>query len=117
MDLGVFLTLASGGSFVKGGGFLFVGGAGNVAVTTIGGDEVTFNAVPVGTVLPVQADYLDPTGAVHDGTTSYPEKYKVSTPPKQEFAGRSEESTVAFVRDRRRRRARNRHKSCRRSAQ
>jgi len=36
------------------GCFLFVGGAGNVAVTTIGGDEVTFNAVPVGTILPVQ---------------------------------------------------------------
>jgi hypothetical protein len=36
------------------GCFLFVGGAGNVAVTTIGGDDVTFNAVPVGTILPVQ---------------------------------------------------------------
>ncbi len=33
---------------------LYVGGAGNVKVTTIGGDVVTFTAVPVGTVLPVQ---------------------------------------------------------------
>jgi hypothetical protein len=36
------------------GCFLYVGGAGNVTVTTLGGDDVTFNAVPVGTVLPVQ---------------------------------------------------------------
>lgn len=36
------------------GCFLYVGGAGNVTVTTIGGDDVTFNAVPVGTILYVQ---------------------------------------------------------------
>lgn len=36
------------------GSFLYVGGAGNVTVTTIGGDDVTFNAVPVGTILYVQ---------------------------------------------------------------
>jgi len=36
------------------GCFLYVGGAGNVKVTTIGQDVVTFTAVPVGTVLPVQ---------------------------------------------------------------
>ena len=36
------------------GAFLFIGGAGNVAVTTIGGDDVIFNAVPVGTILAVQ---------------------------------------------------------------
>jgi hypothetical protein len=36
------------------GCFLYVGGAGNVTVTTLGGDDVTFNAVPIGTVLPVQ---------------------------------------------------------------
>jgi hypothetical protein len=33
---------------------LYIGGAGNVTVTTIGQDVVTFTAVPVGTVLPVQ---------------------------------------------------------------
>lgn len=44
------------------GCFLFVGGAGNVAVTTIGGDDVTFNAVPVGTILPVQVIALKSTG-------------------------------------------------------
>lgn len=44
------------------GAFLFVGGAGNVAVTTIGGDEVTFNAVPIGTILPVQVLKLKSTG-------------------------------------------------------
>ena len=36
------------------GCYLYVGGAGNVKVTTIGQDIVTFTAVPVGTVLPVQ---------------------------------------------------------------
>ena len=36
------------------GCFLYVGGAGNVTVTTIGGDDVTFNAVPIGTILNVQ---------------------------------------------------------------
>lgn len=36
------------------GCFLYVGGAGNVKVTTVGQDVVTFTAVPVGTVLPVQ---------------------------------------------------------------
>ena len=49
------------------GCFLFVGGAGNVAVTTIGGDEVTFNAVPVGTVLPVQVLKVKASGS---GTTA-----------------------------------------------
>lgn len=36
------------------GCMLYVGGAGNVTVLTIGGDEITFNAVPAGTILPVQ---------------------------------------------------------------
>lgn len=49
------------------GCFLFIGGAGNVAVTTIGGDEVTFNAVPVGTVLPVQVSKVKSSGS---GTTA-----------------------------------------------
>ena len=44
------------------GAFLYVGGAGNVAVTTIGGDDVIFNAVPIGTVLPVQVLKIKSTG-------------------------------------------------------
>lgn len=36
------------------GCFLYIGGAGNVAVTTISGDIVTFSGVPAGYVLPVQ---------------------------------------------------------------
>lgn len=31
--------------------FLYVGGAGNVKVTTVGGDTPTFTAVPAGTIL------------------------------------------------------------------
>lgn len=41
---------------------LYVGGAGNVSVVTIGGDIVTFFAVPVGTVLPIQVIRLRATG-------------------------------------------------------
>ena len=41
---------------------LYIGGAGNVRVTTIGGDIVTFTAVPVGSVLPVQVIKLHGTG-------------------------------------------------------
>jgi hypothetical protein len=49
------------------GCFLFIGGAGNVAVTTIGGDDITFNAVPVGTILPVQVLKVKASGS---GTTA-----------------------------------------------
>lgn len=44
------------------GCFLFIGGAGNVAVTTLGGDDVIFNAVPVGTILAVQVLKVKATG-------------------------------------------------------
>lgn len=49
------------------GCFLYVGGAGNVKVTTIGQDVVTFTAVPVGTVLPVQVIKVHASGS---GTTA-----------------------------------------------
>ncbi len=41
---------------------LYIGGAGNVKVTTIGGDIVTFTAPTVGQVLPVQVIKLHATG-------------------------------------------------------
>ena len=44
------------------GAFLFIGGAGNIAVTTLGGDDVIFNAVPVGTILAVQVLKVKSTG-------------------------------------------------------
>lgn len=46
---------------------IYVGGAGNVTVTTIGQDVVTFNAVPLGTVLPVQVIKVHSSGS---GTTA-----------------------------------------------
>jgi len=46
---------------------LYVGGAGNVTVTTIGQDIVTFTAVPLGTVLPVQVLKVHSVGS---GTTA-----------------------------------------------
>lgn len=41
---------------------LYIGGAGNIKVTTIGGDIVTFTAPTVGQVLPVQVIKLHSTG-------------------------------------------------------
>lgn len=41
---------------------LYIGGAGNVKVTTIGGDIITFTATPVGQVLPVQVIKVHSTG-------------------------------------------------------
>lgn len=46
------------------GCYLYVGAAGNVSVTTLGGDTVTFDAVPAGTILPVQILYVNSTGTV-----------------------------------------------------
>lgn len=37
---------------------IYVGGAGNVAVTTIGGNVVTFTAPPVGTIIPIETSLV-----------------------------------------------------------
>lgn len=44
------------------GCYLYVGSAGNVAITTVGGDVVTFNNVPTGSILPIQVRRLMSTG-------------------------------------------------------
>jgi hypothetical protein len=44
------------------GCILYIGGAGNLKVLTIGGDEVTFTAVPVGTTLQVRVHRVFATG-------------------------------------------------------
>lgn len=41
------------------GCMLYVGGAGNVSVITVGGDTVVFNGVPAGTTLPIQVHNLN----------------------------------------------------------
>ncbi len=41
---------------------LYIGGAGDVHLTTAGGQEVTFAAVPAGTILPVRAGRVWATG-------------------------------------------------------
>lgn len=41
---------------------LWVGGAGNVKVDTVGGDTVTFSTVAAGTRLPIQAKKVYSTG-------------------------------------------------------
>lgn len=43
-------------------GVVYVGSAGNVKVTTAQGDEVTFNNVPNGAVLPLQVQKVWATG-------------------------------------------------------
>ena len=49
------------------GCMLYIGGAGNVSVTTIGGDTLLFSGVPAGTILPVQVHTLNATTG---GTTT-----------------------------------------------
>ena len=44
------------------GCYLYVGGAGNVSVVTLGGDTITFVGVPAGTTLPIQVVKLRATG-------------------------------------------------------
>lgn len=51
----------SGGENTQ-GCILYIGGAGNLKVLTIGGDEVTFQAVPVGTTLQVRVLRVFSTG-------------------------------------------------------
>lgn len=41
---------------------LYVGGAGDIALVTSGGDTVTFAAVPAGSILPVRAKRVLTTG-------------------------------------------------------
>jgi hypothetical protein len=43
---------------------LYIGGAGDVAVTTIGGDEVIFNALLAGQFVPVQTLKVSQTGTI-----------------------------------------------------
>lgn len=40
---------------------LYIGGAGNLVIVTVGGDTVTFSNVPAGTVLPVRAKIVKST--------------------------------------------------------
>jgi hypothetical protein len=44
------------------GCYLYIGGAGNVSVVTLGGDTITFAGVPAGTTLPIQVVKLRSTG-------------------------------------------------------
>jgi hypothetical protein len=56
----VNIPALTGGS--NNGCVLYVGGAGNLKVLTVGGDEVTFTAIPVGTFVPVQVLRVFATG-------------------------------------------------------
>lgn len=40
---------------------IYVGGAGDVTVITLGGNTVTFKAVPVGTILPIEVSTIKAT--------------------------------------------------------
>lgn len=41
---------------------LYVGGAGDVAVVMLGGQSLTFSAVPAGTILPIRVTQVKSTG-------------------------------------------------------
>ena len=55
-------SMSSQTSMGNPGCFLYIGGAGNVSVVTIGGDIIVFNGVPAGTTLPIQVRQLRSTG-------------------------------------------------------
>lgn len=40
---------------------IYVGGTGNMEVITTGGDTVLFSAIPVGTIIPINARYVRST--------------------------------------------------------
>jgi hypothetical protein len=40
---------------------IYVGGTGDVTLVTLNGETVTFKAVPVGTILPVRASFINST--------------------------------------------------------
>lgn len=63
----IIYQAGSQNSFGNPGCNLYIGGAGNVKVTTIGGDIITFTAVAVGQVLPVQVVKVHSSGS---GTTA-----------------------------------------------
>lgn len=56
------ITPADGADLTYQARSLYVGGAGNVKVTTVGGDTVTFVGVAAGTVLPVLVKRVFSTG-------------------------------------------------------
>lgn len=62
-------TLASGGTSSKSYCYraLYVSGAGDVKVVTVGGSTITFSAVPAGTVLPVAVIRVFSTGTTATG--------------------------------------------------
>lgn len=65
LSANIFPTLGTDYFIYQGqnsGCYLYVGGAGNVSVITIGGDSVTFMSVPVGTIIPVQVVRVLSTG-------------------------------------------------------
>jgi hypothetical protein len=57
----VIYNMSSQTSMGNPGCFLYVGGTGNVSVITLGGDQITFAAVPAGTTLPIQVIRLRAT--------------------------------------------------------
>lgn len=50
---------------------LYVGGAGNLKVTTEAGTAVTFSAVPVGTILPIRTKLIWSTGSTATLVTGF----------------------------------------------
>lgn len=56
------LTPADGADLAYSSRGLYVGGAGNVRVQTVGGSVVTFVAVPAGSILPVRVKRVYATG-------------------------------------------------------
>ncbi len=46
---------------------IYIGGAGNVVITTVAGNDVTFSGLPAGMILPVRAKRVKATGTTATG--------------------------------------------------
>ena len=55
-------TVVAGTNFVVPARAIYVGGTGDVTVTSLAGNNVLFSAVPVGTILPIQCTKVNSSG-------------------------------------------------------
>lgn len=62
IERGAAVTPADGADLADFSRALYIGGAGDVKVTTVGGSTLTFSAVAAGTMLPVRAARVFATG-------------------------------------------------------
>ena len=64
------------GSDLSRTGLVYVGGAGDVKITTLAGTDITFYGMPAGAVIPVRAKKVFSTGTTATNLVLCHDKYK-----------------------------------------